>query len=180
MMRRCLAALAVLVVVTMTPAGVRAASDISVDELLAGGAAFDGRTITVIGELIGDYGFRRDGSAWSQLNGDSYATGPLLEGGDLTGSNAGIGVRAPAALIENLDPPGDYHHRGPLIRATGIWKYHDEDRAGETYLDVVLIEVLEPGRVFDETANPAVLAAGAMFLLTALWLGYRSRRRSAD
>ena len=70
-MRRCLAAVAVLVVVTMTPAGVRAASDISVDELLAGGAAFDGRTITVIGELIGDYGFRRDGSAWSQLNGDS-------------------------------------------------------------------------------------------------------------
>ncbi|MGZ8772260.1 MAG: hypothetical protein ACXW10_02490 [Acidimicrobiia bacterium] len=40
-------------------------------------------------------------------------------------------------------------------------EYHDEDRYGETYLDVVEIEVLEGGRPFDETADPVVAAAGA-------------------
>jgi len=179
MMRRRLTLLLMLTVVLLVPTGVRASTDVGVDELLADGAAFAGQSISVVGELIGDYGHRRDGSAWSQLNGDSYSTAPLLEGGALEGPNAGIGVRAPTDLIEDLDPPGGYHQRGPLVRVSGIWKYHDEDRGGETYLDAVDIEVLENGRPFDETANPVVAAAGALLLLTALWLGYRNRRRLA-
>ncbi len=174
-----LAPLLILVAVVIIPTGVRASTDVRVDELLADGAAFAGQSISVVGELIGDYGHRGDGSAWSQLNGDSYATAPLLEGGALTGPNEGIGVRAPTGLIENLDPPGGYHQRGPLVRVSGIWKYHDEQRGGETYLDVVSLEVLEPGRPFDETADPAVLTVGILLLLTAVGLGFRTRRRSA-
>lgn len=179
MMRCRLTLLLMLTMVMLGPATARASTDVSVEELLADGAAFAGQSITVVGELIGDYGFRRDGSAWSQLNGDSYSTAPLLESGRLGGPNAGIGVRAPADLIEDLDPPGGYHQRGPLVRASGIWEYHDEDRGGETYLDAEEIEVLEGGRPFDEKADPVVAAAGALLLVTALWLGFRSRRRSA-
>jgi hypothetical protein len=179
MTRRRLAFLLILAVAMVIPTGVRASTDVSVDELLADGAAFAGQSISVVGELIGDYGHRRDGSAWVQLNGDSYATAPLLEGGALEGPNAGIGVRAPSGLIEDLDPPGGYHQRGPLVRVSGIWRYHDEQRGGETYLDVVALEVVEPGRPFDETADPAVAIVGVLFLLTAVGLGYRSRRRSA-
>jgi hypothetical protein len=178
MMRRVLTILLVLATVMLVPTGVRAATDVNVDELRADGAAYDGQSIRVVGELIGDYGFRRDGSAWSQLNGDSYATEPLLENGRLAGSNAGIGVRTPAVIIEGLGQPGGYQQRGPLVRVTGIWEYHDEERGGETYLDVVAIEVLEPGRALDEPANPAVVVIGALLVLAALWLGYRSRQRS--
>ncbi len=155
-----------------------AATDVTVSELLQDPAAFEGRTMSVVGELVGDYGFRRDGWAWSQLNGDSYATAPLLEGGALSGSNAGIGIRAPAHVIRALDPPGDYHHRGPLVRATGTWRYHDEDRGGETYLDVTSIEVLRSGAELSEGLNPVVAGVGAFLVVIALWLGYRSRKRS--
>jgi len=179
MMRRVALTGIVIILQVLMPGEARAATDVTVADLLVDGAVYDGQTISVVGELIGDYGFRRDGSAWSQLNGDTYATAPLLEGGRPNGSNVGIGVRVPAAIIEDLDPPGDYHHRGPLVRATGTWRYHDEDRGGETYLDAVNLEVLEQGREFDETAEPAVVAAGASLLVLALWFGYRIRKRSA-
>ena len=177
-MRRSLTVMLVLTVLA-APTGARASTEVSVTELLADGQSFDGQSISVVGELVGDYGLRNDGSAWSQLNGDAYATAPLLEGGGPAGSNAGIGVRAPANLIADLDPPGGYHQRGPLVRASGIWRYHDEERGGETYLDATSVEVVERGRALEETADPAVAMAGALLLLTALGLAYRSRRQPA-
>jgi LPXTG-motif cell wall-anchored protein len=162
------------------PSGARAVDDVTVEELTADAPSFEGQVVSVVGELVGDYGFRRDGTAWGQLNGDEYATAPLLEGGNVSGPNVGIGVRAPADVIKDLDPPGDYHHRGPLVRATGTWRYHDADRGGETYLDATTIEVLEHGREFTESADPAVVWAGGLLIGLALWLGYRSRKRSAD
>lgn len=164
----------------LVSAGAGASTEVTADNLLIDPARYDGETVSVVGELIGDYGFRGDGSAWSQLNGDSYARAPLLEGGNLTGSNIGIGIRAPAAVIEVLDPPGDYQHRGPVVRATGTWKYHDVGRGGETYLDAVTIEVLEPGRALGESVDPVVVIIGALLTVSALWLGYRTRQRSAD
>jgi hypothetical protein len=178
MMGRIIAVGWVILLVMLNPVGAGAATDIGVEDLLADSAGFDQQTVSVVGELIGDYGFRRDGSAWSQLNGDSYATAPLREGGSLNGSNIGIGVRAPAALLRNLDPPGDYQHRGPLVRATGTWRYHDADRGGETYLDVANLEILERGTELAETAPPVVIGTGVLLLLLALGLGYRARRRS--
>jgi hypothetical protein len=178
MMRRIIVVGWVAMLAVLNSVGAWAATEIGVEDLLSDPADFDQQTVSVVGELIGDYGFRGDGSAWSQLNGDSYATAPLQEGGPLNGSNTGIGVRAPAALLEGLDPPGDYRHRGPLVRATGIWRYHDEGRGGETYLDVASLEILERGRELGETADPAVIGTGVLLLLLALGLGYRARRRS--
>ncbi|MDH3396496.1 MAG: hypothetical protein OEM81_01550 [Acidimicrobiia bacterium] len=179
MMRRIAAAL-IVVLELLLPRCAMATTDVDVEHLLTEASAYEGQTISGVGELIGDYGFRPDGWTWTQLNSDSYTTAPLLEDGDLSGSNVGIGIRAPASLIQDLDPPGDYHHRGPLVRATGTWKYHDQDRGGETYLEVVTIEVLELGKRFDESADPIVAAAGVFLVLVAMWLGYRSRLRSAD
>ena len=177
-MRHRIIALLVLTILAV-PSATRASTEVEVAELLANGEAFAGQAISVVGEFVGDYGFRSDGSAWSQLNGDAYTTAPLLEGGGPAGSNAGIGVRAPAELITGLDPPGGYHQRGPLVRVSGIWRYHDAERGGETYLDGTNVEVLESGRALEETADPLVALAGVLLLLTALGLGYRSRRQSS-
>jgi len=177
-MRRVAALTAMGLLAMLIPIGARAATDVNVQQLLADPSGFDGQTISVVGELIGDYGFRGDGSAWSQLNGDSYTTAPLLKSGRLSGSNLGIGIRAPAALIRDLDPPGDYHHRGPLVRATGTWRYHAADRGGETYLDAINVEVLERGTELNETPDPAVAGVGVVLLFLALWLGLRARKPS--
>ena len=132
--------------------------------------------VTVEGELIGDYGHRSGGDVWTQLNDDAYARDPLVDGGDLAGSNLGIGVRIPGNLMEGVDPPGGYRLRGPLVRVTGDWRYHDESRSGESFLDVVSLEVVEPGRVLQDDPHLGVLAIGLALLAVAgmVWLRVRA------
>jgi hypothetical protein len=144
---------------------------VPVDTLLSDPALYEG-IVTVEGELVGDFGFRGDGTVWTQLNDDSYAREPLLEGGDRTGGNVGIGVRIPADFAAGLDPPGGYRKRGPLVRLTGMWEYHDPDRGGESYLDVTELVLIEPGREFGEGMSYPALIIGAGLIIAAgvLWL----------
>lgn len=144
-----------------------AAEEVSVSDLIEMAAELSGQEVTVEGELIGDYGFRDDGWMWTQLNDDLYARNPTREGGPLQGANVGIGIRIPAQLAKDLDPPGGYRHRGPLVSVTGIWKYHDVDRQGESYLEVHSLKVTEPGRRLDEEANSTAIVVGILLLAGA-------------
>ncbi|MCJ7754810.1 MAG: hypothetical protein MUP13_09615 [Thermoanaerobaculales bacterium] len=152
----------------VAPSAVAQTQIVPVANLLTAPARYDGATITVEGELIGDYGFRRSGFMWTQLNDDSYARGPIVEGGTLTGANSGIGIRMPEAAAEGLSPPGGYRIRGPIVRATGQWKFHDPDRQGETYLEVSSIEIVESGVQLSEGPNMPVLLAGIVLLLLGI------------
>lgn len=147
----------------------------SVDGLLVGQRSSEG-PVRVAGELIGDYGFRGDGWVWSQLNGDSYATKPVLEGGRLTGSNTGIGIRIPEELVVDLEPPGGYRRRGPLVEVVGTWVFHDPDRGGESYLSAESIVVIEPGRIVGEGPDLVPLALGGALLVLSVGL-WSSRPR---
>jgi hypothetical protein len=101
---------------------------------------------------------------WTQLNDDSYAFEPVLENGPLTGGNIGVAVRIPTAIAEELDAPGGYRVRGPVVEVTGTWRYHDPDRAGESYVDVVELTVMAPGRGLTEHPNYLVGAAGLVLV----------------
>ena len=125
------------------------------------------REVVVEGELVGDYGFRGDGSMWTQLNGDAYVDAPIREGGLPVGGNVGIGVRMPAEMAQALDPPGGYRNRGPVVALTGIWKYHDPGRQGESYLEVQTLEVVEAGRQLNEEPSWTVIILGVLLLASA-------------
>ena len=163
------------------PAFARQATAITVTDLLATPDSFDGTTITVQGELIGDYGFRRDGSMWTQLDDDSYAAAPVVDGGDLTGANIGIGIETSAAIGRGLDPPGGYRVRGPIVRVSGIWRYHDSARGGESYLEAASVEVVTGGADLTEGPNWVALGSGAALIAVAagLWLMYLRVRDEA-
>ncbi|MEN8237823.1 MAG: hypothetical protein ABFR53_01345 [Actinomycetota bacterium] len=135
-------------------------------DLLEDGEAFSGQEVTIVGELVGDYGFRSDGSMWTQLNSDSYALRPIVEGGPLRGSNIGVGIRMPAELARDLDPPGRYRLVGPIVSVTGIWRWHDAQRQGESYLDVASITVEARGR--DLAEHPDWVVYGAAFAFAAI------------
>ena len=156
-----------------------AAQVVPVSDLLVDGERFDGNEITIEGELVGDYGFRHDGYMWTQLNDDSYARDALVDGGPRAGANVGVGIRMPTALGEGLAPVGGYRLEGPLVQATGVWRYHDPDRGGETYLDVSALTTIEDGRRLEEGPDWAVFAAGSLLLAVSFVMWWR-RRRSAD
>lgn len=144
-----------------------AAEEVSVIEILELGAELAGEEVTVEGELVGDYGFRDNGWMWTQLNGDAYVYRPIREGGPALGANVGIAIRVPVELTEALDPPGRYRNRGPLVRVTGIWKYHDTTRPGESYLEVQSLTVTEPGRQLSESVNWIAVILGSLLLVGA-------------
>lgn len=146
-----------------------------VSDLLEDGASFDNATVTVEGELVGDYGFRDDGFMWTQLNDDSYARHALVDGGPRTGANVGIGVRMPSNLGEGLDPVGGYRLEGPLVQLTGVWRFHDPDRGGESYLVVQELLVVENGRRLEEGPDWVVFALGVVLLATSLVMWRRKR-----
>lgn len=178
----CALALAAAAILISTPAVARAQEEapeeVSAARLIEDGIAMDGRTVVVWGELVGDYGFRADGHVWAQLNQDSYSVEPLLEDGPLTGSNRGIAIRLPEELVAPLDGPGRYWRRGPVVEVTGVWRFHDPDRAGESYLDVEGLTVIEPARPLDESPNWFVYGLAVVLLVVAagLWLLVRRDR----
>lgn len=169
MMRRsALVALATIAILAGAAGAVAAPVDVEV--LLADPQAFQGE-VTLTGELVGDYGWRGDGWVWAQLNDDPYAEEPVLEQGALSGGNIGVGIRMPHDLAEQLDAPGGYRRRGPIVAATGTWVYHDESRGGESYLEVETLVVVEPGRDLAEDPSWLRLVLGMVLIGAAagLW-----------
>lgn len=150
--------------------------EVLVIELLEDGAAYADLPITVQGELVGDFGRRDDGTVWAQLNGDAYAEAPLPAGGERSGPNAGIGLQVPAGAWPDLDRPGGYRLRGPLVEASGIWRYHDPGRGGESYLEVSAMRVLESPVALEEGPSWVPIGLGAGFLAAAGLLSLRRRR----
>jgi hypothetical protein len=166
-MRRLVRVTFLATVFLFVPDPAYAAEEVSVPEILELGAEIAGEVVTVEGELVGDYGFRGDGSMWTQLNGDAYVHRPIREGSPPIGANVGIAVRMPVEMAEALDPPGRYRNRGPVVRVTGIWKYHDSIRPGESYLEVQSLTITEPGRQLNEVVNWTAVILGALLLGSA-------------
>lgn len=159
--------LLIMMLVLMPDTAFAAEEEVSVSEIIELASKLSGKRLTVEGELVGDYGFRDDGWMWTQLNGDAYVHRPLREEGSPVGANLGIGVRMPLEMAEGLDPPGGYRNRGPLVRVTGIWKYHDPSRQGESYLEVQILIVREPGRKLYEQVNWTAIILGILLLAGA-------------
>lgn len=162
------AVLAGLLAVSVTGGG---PVDVTTGELIANGANWADRLVLVQGELVGDYGRRADGSVWAQLNGDAYASGPIGAGGQPVGGNAGIGVVLSAEIADGLDPPGRYLTSGPLVEVAGIWRWHDGDRMGESYLDAAVLHVIRPGRRYEEGPDWTIVTIGAVLvaIVPLLW-----------
>ena len=144
-------------------------------DIIDDSAAYAG-PIVVEGELIGDYGQRSDGTIWTQLNDDIYVDDPTVLGGS-GGSNIGIGVRVPAALLDEIPDPGGYRVRGPVVRLVGEWKHHDPDRGGESYLEVTELTLLSPPFKLQERWAPIPGALGIGLVIVSITMA-RIRRNS--
>lgn len=143
--------------------------------LLADPGIYDQHVVTIVGEIVGDYGERGD-VIWVQVNDDPYVDRPLAQWGRLAGGNNGISVRLEDVSLEDFGPPGGHGVRGPVVQVTGVFHHIDPERGGLIFIeaaDVVLVDasVAIPA----DEMNVASLVIGAI-LTTAGLLTMAHRR----
>jgi len=151
---------------------------VSSAQLLGCPAAFDGRRVTFVGELIGDL-LGRDGGAWVLVNDDDYAleVGPLPAHRDRRGINSGMSVWLPDRLQVGITGLGGPGQRGDLVRIEGVIRRTDPSDGGGMTLRAETLEVLAPSAPVEEPLNVAQvwLAAAALALALGIWSARRLR-----
>lgn len=176
-MRRVCRSTVVAVILLLGMAPPATAVEPDAGDLLLDGETWNGATITIEGELVGDYVRGGDGMLWVQLNQDPYVEAPLREGGNAVGGNTAIAVRIPSDLRAALGPLGRYDRRGPVVRVTGVWRWHDSAAAGYSHLQVIDLVVIETSRPMRQDANWFAVGFGVVLLTLASWRGSRLWRR---
>lgn len=138
---------------------------------------WDGREVTVIGEIVGDYSPRGD-VLWFQVNDDAYTTVPLAERDSPAGGNIGIGVRLPRALWQPAwGDPGRYGSRGPIVEITGTFLHNSPTDQGETFIAAHTVLLVEAGRPVElPPASPVPAIVGLVLGAIGIAL-YRLGRR---
>lgn len=143
--------------------------------------AFDQKTVTFTGEVVGELITRR-GGVWAQVNDDPYALiyGPLVGHSEHVGFNSGIAVWLPDGTHEIIETLGRHATRGDVIHIVGTFLRADPDDGGGLSIRAEQVTVLAPGFVVDEPLHTLQLVV-AVTLLTfagvALGLAQVARRR---
>lgn len=159
---RLLLALALLVLPALP------ASATEVAEVLTDPEAYSGRQLTITGELVGDYSRRGEG-VWVQVNDDPFVSTPVAAGGEPSTTSSGIGALIPTDLFDAVvvGPPGRYGRTGPVVELEGVFRYHDPERGGETYLMVESATLVDPARPYDVPGPDRWLWIGTGLILAA-------------
>ena len=155
-------------------AGILRSVTVTSNELYDCPQAFDGRTVTYRGEVVGAV-LRRAGGAWVHLNDDVYALerGPLPAHRDFRGGNAGVGVFVPPALAERIAFVGGPEAEGDVLEVVATFRRVDPVSGEVAVLRAGSGRVVRVGRPFVDPPLPdrrvvaAVLAPVAVALVVA-------------
>jgi hypothetical protein len=146
--------LCAVVIVAGSPAS--AVSTVAINHLVEKSTEYDGQTVNVQGEAIGEV-IERGEYAWVNL-------------GD--GGNA-IGIWMTLENAEKIQYFGDYKNVGDTLLITGIFTRNCSQHGGDVDIHCDVLEILAPGHRVAETVSPvkiltafilAVLAASAVIV----------------
>lgn len=119
------------IVVTLLSSGVQAA-EVSSEELFKIPDEYDGKEISLRGEVVGDVMVRGE-FAWLNVH-DGYGA---------------IGVFAPLGIVQDISYRGDYTFSGDAIRVRGKFHASCEVHGGDTDIHAQKITILsEGGRIY--------------------------------
>jgi hypothetical protein len=168
------------VLASLLTAGVASGAErVSIVRLIDQMRKYDGKEITIQGEVIGERMVRGD-HAWITVNDDRYSRQNLEEGGQFVGmSNAGMGVWVETPETDPIEFYGVYKNKGDIVTVTGIFHRADPEHGGDTDIHATAVEVVQQGH---QVSHPfqywkfftVVLLSAAIVLL---WNVRRERKR---
>jgi hypothetical protein len=157
------AASALAVVLAGVAPGTALAAWISPAEVVEDAPYLDGRTVTMVGEAIGDK-MRADSThVWINLLGDGTA----------------VGVYAPNEWAETVTGLGDYDRAGDRVSVRGVVNLACEQHGGDLDVHAVEpLEVLEPSTPTEHyvPAWEGILGGALIVVAGFLFRTYRQRR----
>lgn len=142
---------------------------VSSEQVYACPAAFDGRDVTFVGEVVGEI-IPRDGGAWAQVNDDAYAleVGPVIGHRERAGSNNGMSVWLPDGLHERIEEPGRPGRRGDVIQVRGPLLRTDPDDGGGTTVRAQELQVLDGPVEIEAPLHVAQIVVAGVLAVLAL------------
>lgn len=160
-MQRLMVIVAVLLFLGAAPAR----AEVPINALVEQAKAFDGKTITIEGEVIGDVMVRGE-YGWINIS---------------DGTND-LGVRAPASALQKVTHVGRYFQTGDRVRVTGQFRRADPEFGGDLLIRADSVEITAAGSpvAHPVPAGRPVLTAVALGLAGVLgllqWLTKRTGR----
>jgi hypothetical protein len=139
------------------------AADVSCQEFIEGAKAWDGKDVTLRGEVVGDI-LRRGENTWLNVNDGTNALG-------VWGSTD---VLAAPGIV-----PGRYEVTGTQVKVDGVFHRECVEHAGETDIHMVSMEILESSKGRVHPIRTERLIVGAALLILALFLTFTRKRAQA-
>jgi len=133
---------------------------VSVAQLIASTKEYDGKALTIQGEVIGDL-MKRGDHAWVNILGDGVAIGVWM-------------TEKEASLIHEV---GRYGSAGDVLQVSGIFHRACPDHGGETDIHATTVQVLRRGSKNAVRMRPGRLAAGLGLCVSGGLLALFWRRR---
>lgn len=143
----------VLMVICLA-ASVCFAQPLTSQELIERAKEYDGKTISYLGEAIGDVMYRGD-FAWVNVN---------------DGSNA-IGIWVKKDLAERITLTGSYKFIGDTILVEGRFNRSCLEHGGDLDIHADSLTIIKNGSKVEEKINVYKIIAGLAFMAIVLFLG---------
>lgn len=160
MLRQILLAVGLALWVGAAP--VLAAPAVAIGDLIEKATQYDGQTVTVEGEAVGDR-MLRGSHGWVNIS-------------DPTGD---LGLWAPADLLRPIDHLGRYHSRGDRVRATGRFHRADSQHGGDMDLHVESLQVVGVGGPMVHPLSARRLWLAGVAIALGLAVSYLFRLRTS-
>lgn len=131
------------------------AQSLSSTELINNAKAYDGKTVTYEGEVIGDV-MARGEYAWLNVN---------------DGKNA-LGIWIEKSLAKEINYTGSYKSKGDWVQVSGIFHRACPEHGGDLDIHAQEIKKTMPGRLINERLNPGKrnLAYVLLGILGLIWI----------
>lgn len=135
---------------------------IDLNDLVENGKAFDGKSITIEGEAIGET-LERGRYAWVNISDQSNVMGIWMKIED----------------AENIKFFGDYKHKGDIIKVTGIFRRACSEHGGDMDIHGTALEVVELGYpVKEEVGTSKIIVVIVLSLISLCMVGFYFKLRN--
>lgn len=136
---------------------VAGAQAVLVKELAEKGRGFDGKKVTITGEVIGEVMYR-----------GNYAWVNVLD------PSGAIGVFMPADMARAIGSVGGYFRTGDIVRITGTFSISCKQHNGEPDIHAEEMIVVQEGKPIPHRVSPERVISACALTALAVTLGYRA------